>query len=536
MPMDGCFIHYLTTELVNTIKGARINKITNPTPNDIILNLKGKENYNLLLSLRLDAPRIYLTNEKFINPETPSNFCMVLRKYLDRGIIKDIKQYQNDRIIELHILKVNELEDEISLILLMELMGRNSNIILLKNDYTIIDAARKMPPSNDAERTILPHAKYFYKESDKNINPFTDNFTDLSTLQGVSKPLMSSIEDLDDDEIIKFINQDIHPVIYKTNNKLDFYAYPLSSDLEIVSSFNTLSEMLEHYDALHNDLNNYHASELLKLITKEKKKALHKLNALEDDLKKANENLIYNDLGILLQTNLYKVRKGDTEIIVDDFLHDNKEITLILDPLLDPKDNLKLYFTKAKKAKTSLIETTKQLEITKNDLVYFEELEISLSYSDKDEIEEIKKELVNLGYLKNNYKFKNKKQKIKLNQIELEDVIIYIGKNNLQNDYLTHTIARSNDYWFHVKDIPGSHIIVKIPNNDPDYKMSENIIRTAANYAASFSKAATSSSVPVDYTKVRYIKKIPGIKGYHVTYTNQHTIYIDPDKNKKNDI
>ena len=116
MPMDGCFIHYLTTELVNTIKGARINKITNPTPNDIILNLKGKENYNLLLSLRLDAPRIYLTNEKFINPETPSNFCMVLRKYLDRGIIKDIKQYQNDRIIELHILKVNELEDEISLI------------------------------------------------------------------------------------------------------------------------------------------------------------------------------------------------------------------------------------------------------------------------------------------------------------------------------------------------------------------------------------------------------------------------------------
>lgn len=538
MSIDGCFIHYLTTELNQEILNFKINKIYQPAPLEIVLQLRGKNetglivNKQLLISSKLDHPRIHLLTKKISNPEVPNNFCMLLRKYIERGVIKEIKQYQNDRLIELHINAYNELDDENTFILIFEIMGRNSNIILLNSENTIIDALRKLPPSFDNLRTIIPHAKYNYPSSTKSINPFNNGIPLLlDNLQGVSKQLLNTLNELDNSNILSFLNQEIKPVIFKTEKKLDFYAYPLSNDYEVISTHQSLSEMLEEYYTESLKTVNYNAVELEKTIQKELKKANIKLSNLTLDLQKAKENLKYSNIGILLQSNLYKVKKGDTTVIVLDYFNNNEELEINLNPLLDPSSNLKAIFNKAKKASTAIVEVKKQIDIVLKEIEYLNTILFQLSIADNKDLEEIKLELSLNGYLKSNQKYKKKQQKIEFITYKVDDILIYVGKNNTQNDYLTHKIASSNDYWFHTKNLPGSHVIVRIPENDPNFVMSEKLIRTAANIAAYYSTGKTSSSVPVDYTKVRYLKKVPGMKGSFVTLQNQKTIYIDPDIN-----
>ena len=538
MSIDGCFIHYLTTELNKEILNFKINKIYQPAPLEIVLQLRGKNetglivNKQLLISSKLDHPRIHLLTKKISNPEVPNNFCMLLRKYIERGVIKEIKQYQNDRLIELHINAYNELDDENTFILIFEIMGRNSNIILLNSENTIIDALRKLPPSFDNLRTIIPHAKYNYPSSTKSINPFNKEIPLLlDNLQGVSKQLLNTLNELDNSNILNFLNQEIKPVIFKTEKKLDFYAYPLSNDYEVISAHQSLSEMLEEYYNESLKTVNYNAVELEKTIQKELKKANIKLSNLTLDLQKAKENLKYSNIGILLQSNLYKVKKGDTKVIVLDYFNNNEELEINLNPLLDPSSNLKAIFNKAKKASIAIVEVKKQIDIVLKEIEYLNTILFQLSIADNKDLEEIKLELSLNGYLKSNQKYKKKQQKIEFITYKVDDILIYVGKNNTQNDYLTHKIASSNDYWFHTKNLPGSHVIVKIPENDPNFIMSEKLIRAAANIAAYYSTGKTSSSVPVDYTKVRYLKKVPGMKGSFVTLQNQKTIYIDPDIN-----
>lgn len=538
MSIDGCFIHYLTTELNKEILNFKINKIYQPAPLEIVLQLRGKNetglivNKQLLISSKLDHPRIHLLTKKISNPEVPNNFCMLLRKYIERGVIKEIKQYQNDRLIELHINAYNELDDENTFILTFEIMGRNSNIILLNSENTIIDALRKLPPSFDNLRTIIPHAKYNYPSSTKSINPFNKEIPLLlDNLQGVSKQLLNTLNELDNSNILSFLNQEIKPVIFKTEKKLDFYAYPLSNDYEVISTHQSLSEMLEEYYNESLKTVNYNAVELEKTIQKELKKANIKLSNLTLDLQKAKENLKYSNIGILLQSNLYKVKKGDTKVIVLDYFNNNEELEINLNPLLDPSSNLKAIFNKSKKASTAIVEVKKQINIVLKEIEYLNTILFQLSIADNKDLEEIKLELSLNGYLKSNQKYKKKQQKIEFITYKVDDILIYVGKNNTQNDYLTHKIASSNDYWFHTKNLPGSHVIVRIPENDPNFVMSEKLIRAAANIAAYYSTGKTSSSVPVDYTKVRYLKKVPGMKGSFVTLQNQKTIYIDPDIN-----
>lgn len=536
MPIDGCFIHYLTEELNNEILNFKINKIHQPAPLEVVLQLRGKNetglivNKQLLISSKLDNPRIHLFTKKISNPEVPNNFCMLLRKYIERGIINKIIQHENDRLIELHITAYNELDDENAFILIFEIMGRNSNIILLNSDFIIIDALRKLPPSFDNLRTIIPHAKYLYPTSNKNINPFTDEIPLLlESLQGVSKQLMHTLNEQHNSDIKTFLNQELQPVIYKTEKKLDFYAYPLSSDYKIISTHQTLSEMMEEYFNEALKTVNYNAIEIEKIIHKEAKKAAIKYRNLVDDLEKAYENVKYSTIGILLQSNLYKVKKGDKSVIVNDYFNNNEEIEITLNPLLDPSSNLKAIFNRAKKASNAITEVQKQIEKVLLEIDYLNTILFQLSIADNSDLEQIKQELVLNGYLKSNLKNKKKVQKIDLMSYSLEDVTIYIGKNNTQNDYLTHKLAASNDYWFHAQKLSGSHVIVKVPENNPNYEMNETIIRTAANLAAYYSTGKNSSSVPVDYTKVRYLKKVPGMKGSYVTMINQKTIYIDPD-------
>ena len=535
MPIDGCFLHYLTDELNKNILNGKINKIYQPNPLDILFQIRSKgengivSNKQLLLSSRLDSPRINLSTKDYKNPEIPLPFCMLLRKYIERGEIVCIKQHNNDRIIELHISTYNELDDHVNYIIVAEIMGRNSNIILLDNNYIIIDAIRKLPPSLTNTRTIIPHAKYLYPNSSKTINPFlTTNFTDFKILEGVCKQLESSLSNKSNDEIISFLHQPINPVIWQINDKKEFYAYPLDNCSKVINSFPTLSSLLDYFYNPSISSSNYDASNMEKEIKKHLKKALVKKEKLENDLTNATNNICYNDLGILLQTNLYKVKKGDKEITVDNFLTDNTPVTIPLNPLLDPTTNLKNIFSKSKKAKTALVEVTKQLDIIEQEIDYLDTILFQISIGNNADLEEIRQELVDYGYITNKKKMKVKNKKIELTKFKIGNSIFYVGKNNLQNDYLTNHFARGNDYWFHVKDIPGSHVILKIEDNNPDYNLSEEEIRGGAMLASFFSKAKNSSSVPVDYTKVKNLKKIKGLHGSKVIITTRKTIYIDP--------
>ena len=535
MSMDGIFVHYLTYEFNNTILKAKINKIYQPNPLEILLQLRtSNQTFQLLISASLDSSRIYLTKQAFENPQVPGNFCMILRKYIERGIITSISQYQNDRLIIFTINTYNEMGDNADYRLIIEIMGRNSNVILINEDNKIIDSIRRVPPTENNNSYIIPKATYVFPIQNDLLNPFeVDDSYPMANYQGIAKVIQNEIMNYYDGDVKKFLENKIVPNIYTKENKQDFYCFLLSSfNSDSILTFKTLSEMLDYFYNVCKQTINYTNMDLIKQVKRLITHQNTKLANLIDDLNKAEENLKYKDLGILLQANLYMVKKGMTSINVIDFIHNGEEITIDLNPMLDASKNLKQIFNKGKKASNALIEVTNQINKTKEEIRYLNDILSMLEFATASELDEIKLDLItNSEQYKNKAKklSSKKNNKISIQHFNYEDVTIYVGKNNIQNDYLTNKLARNNDYWFHVKDGSGAHVVVSVPNNNPSFTLSEQVIRLAASIAGYYSKYSKSSTVPIDYTKVQYIKKIPGTKGYHVTYTNQKTIYIDPD-------
>ncbi len=535
MSMDGIFVHYLTDEFNNTILKAKINKIYQPNPLEILLQLRtSNQTFQLLISASLDSSRIYLTKQAFENPQVPGNFCMILRKYIERGIITSISQYQNDRLIIFTINTYNEMGDNADYRLIIEIMGRNSNVILINEDNKIIDSIRRVPPTENNNRYIIPKATYVFPIQNDLLNPFeVDVSYPIANYQGIAKVIQNEIMNYYDGDVKKFLENKIVPNIYTKENKQDFYCFLLSSfNSDSILTFKTLSEMLDYFYNVCKQTINYTNMDLIKQVKRLITHQNTKLANLIDDLNKAEENLKYKDLGILLQANLYMVKKGMTSINVIDFIHNGEKITIDLNPMLDASKNLKQIFNKGKKASNALIEVTNQINKTKEEIRYLNDILSMLEFATASELDEIKLDLItNSEQYKNKAKklSSKKNNKISIQHFNYEDVTIYVGKNNIQNDYLTNKLARNNDYWFHVKDGSGAHVVVSVPNNNPSFTLSEQVIRLAASIAGYYSKYSKSSTVPIDYTKVQYIKKIPGTKGYHVTYTNQKTIYIDPD-------
>lgn len=535
MSMDGIFVHYLTYEFNNTILKAKINKIYQPNPLEILLQLRtSNQTFQLLISASLDSSRIYLTKQAFENPQVPGNFCMILRKYIERGIITIISQYQNDRLIIFTINTYNEMGDNADYRLIVEIMGRNSNVILINEDNKIIDSIRRVPPTENNNRYIIPKATYVFPIQNDLLNPFeVDVSYPIANYQGIAKVIQNEIMNYYDGDVKKFLENKIVPNIYTKENKQDFYCFLLSSfNSDSILTFKTLSEMLDYFYNVCKQTINYTNMDLIKQVKRLITHQNTKLANLIDDLNKAEENLKYKDLGILLQANLYMVKKGMTSINVIDFIHNGEEITIDLNPMLDASKNLKQIFNKGKKASNALIEVTNQINKTKEEIRYLNDILSMLEFATASELDEIKLDLItNSEQYKNKAKklSSKKNNKISIQHFNYEDVTIYVGKNNIQNDYLTNKLARNNDYWFHVKDGSGAHVVVSVTNNNPSFTLSEQVIRLAASIAGYYSKYSKSSTVPIDYTKVQYIKKIPGTKGYHVTYTNQKTIYIDPD-------
>ncbi len=541
MPLDGLFLHFLSKELNEEMSGFKINKIYQPSFNEILIQARGKNSTGLIvskelyLSCNLDKPKIYITTKKHTNPDTPLNFTMLLRKYIDRGIVKEFKQYNNDRILEIIIDASNELGDSKTFRIIFELMGRNSNIILANENYQIIDAIRKFVPSDTNTRTIIPKAQYVFPVQTGFLNPFlVENIgnSDYSNLEGCAKIFLNELKERQITDVKSFLNQRIFPTLYTLEKKTDFYFTKLSTlDFVKEETFGSLSELLEKTNETSPIISNYQVSNLVKHLKRSLSNKKQKIGNLEQDLANANENLVYNHLGILLQSNLFLVKQGMKEVVVYDFIKEYKDVIINLDPLLSPSENLKKIFKKGKKASTAIFKIKEQLDITYDEIAYLEEVIEQLNYANNNDLEEIKDDLISNNYLKRkNEKKRNKPKKIVLSKIQLENSYILIGKNNIQNEYLIHKVARKNDIWFHVKDAPGAHVVLFVPDNDENYIPSEEEIRLASNIASYFSKFTKSSSVPVNYTKIKNLKKIPKHQGYNVIYTNNKTIYIDPDE------
>lgn len=513
---DGVFIKNLVKEL-KQIENVRINKLGTITASEIFLTLSTKN--SLLISINSNNQNIRLTNTKFINSPQKINFHITLKKYLESSIINEISQYQNDRIFIIRVTHYDDLGYEVKLNLYIEFFGRNSNIILTNDKNIIIDCYKRTFGESESDRVILPKGTYEFPESDK-VNPYLEKDSNdilINKYQGVSTLLFQEINYL---QALNVINTDTSPVLIE-GNKTFFYAFDLKHLEGKRTYFKSLSDLLEYYYTTFkkNESNNNEQLFLKNYINKEIHKIQNKIIKQQNELDNANNDLKYERLGNLLLSNLYKINKGDKSVILNDYYNNYEEVKIELDPLLTPNQNANLFFKKYQKAKRAIEFIKDQLEKSNNDLLYYNVLLDQLSYSKINDIVEIYQELnINLKSL-------NRPKKAKPNittYVTENNDYIYVGKNNVQNNYLTNVFAKKTDYFFHVQNVPGSHVILRTEN------LTDDLIYLTGCIASFYSSYKGSTNVCVDYTLIKNVKKIPGQKGSFVTYKNQKSVFGKP--------
>ena len=536
---DGIFLYKLKDEF-NILKTGRISKINESGDTDFIITIRSQRvNYNLMISFSSEFSRIHYTNRIYDSEIKPKSFTMFLRKHIEGYFIEDIFQHETDRILVFKLTGFNEMQDKNTKYLICELMGRYSNLILTNDNYVIIDSL-KHDGVGEYNRTILPNAIYEYPKSNK-LNPFNYNINELDEIfinnkidspkrlieifNGVSLSCAYSafLCDMHSKRFYEILNSKIKPSIIKGfNDKNDFYYNPLS--YEIIKEYNTLSEMLDdyYYEIDMKAKVKAKTDDLVSFVKKQIKKhdeKIKKLNILLDETTQADELRIKGEL--LLSSPSLKEKKKYEDVFN---YYTNKMDRILLDDKYTILENSDRFFKKYQKMKTSIKYINEQIEIAKDEREYFNILYYQLLDSTINEALDIKDELINNKYLFKPLSNKKSKQKPKLLTYILNDTLIYVGKNNIQNEYLTHKFAKPNYMWFHVKNAPGSHVVIAKDGN-----LLDDEIRMAAMLAANYSSQKESSSIPVDYTLIKYIKKIPGKRACFVSYKNQKTIYIDID-------
>ena len=538
MSFDGIFLSKILDE-ISFLKTGRISKITESGDTDFIFTIRqDRKNHELMLSFSSLFSRIHLTERLYDSVKNPKSFTMFLRKHIEGYFIEDIKQYHSDRILIFTLVGYNEMQDLNKKYLICEIMGRYSNMILTDENYRIIESL-KHDGVGEYNRTILPGAIYEYPSINK-LNPFDYNKDEINELfKGINNPkdvlnkfngisMTLALDTFKNDNIANNFYDNIHAknnpsIIIDANNKKDFYFNPLS--YEIIKSYDSISLLLDDY-YFKEDLKSKvkaKTGDLLSFVNKQIAKYTKKLEKLDLELIDANDSDKYRIYGELLLSNS-NLKNKLSEIEVFNY-YTNENIKIKLDNKITVLDNSNKYFKKYQKAKSSIKYINEQIEEAHNEIDYFTVLKYQLLDASINEALEIQDELIENKYLFNKeITNKKKNQKPKLLTYEVNNTLISVGKNNIQNEYLTHKLSNSNDMWFHVKDAPGSHVVIHSSE-----ELSEELIRTAANLAAYYSAYKESSSVPVDYTRIRNIKKIPKRRACFVTYKHQSTIYIDPD-------
>ncbi len=542
MSMDGRFIDKLATELNTTLTNGRINKIYQLSKSDFLLLVRAQKNESLYLSLSPQLARLHLTHYTYDKPQTPSGFCMLLRKYLENGIIRKIDTVEYDRIIKIVVQNANDFGEKKTYNIFIELMGKHANMAITDEDNLIIDAYKHVSPFDGQQRTFLKGFTYEYPQDQKliptdynAIQSFFETTPDLSPrvmvdrIRGISQRLTSYLFNQAFNQEIpmidlyqKALNQPVNPCV-NLSDKKQFYWFNVFDTP--VKTYESLSELLDEYfyETGVLDRTKQLSKNIYQLIKRELDKNSSKLEKLTQERQSAANSEILRMKGDLIVEHQSELTKGISDFEAYSY-EVNQTISIQLDRLATPIENAQAYYKRYKKIKASISHLTLQIERTKNEIDYFETLLQQIEMASLNDLLEMIEEL------KQNHYLHEKPTKTKMNRPQYDTYYtsdkteILVGKNNLQNEYITHQLAKHNETWFHVKNQPGSHVLVRKID-----ALTEEDIRSAAQLASYFSSARHSSSVPVDYTLIRYVKKVPGMKGSFVTYTHQKTIYIDPD-------
>ena len=544
MSFDGFFLHHMVEELRRELVNGRIQKINQPFEQELVLQIRSnRQSHRLLLSAHPVFGRIQLTQTTFENPAQPSTFIMVLRKYLQGALIESIEQVENDRIVEISVSNKNEIGDHIQATLIIEIMGKHSNILLVdKSSHKILEVIKHVGFSQNSYRTLLPGSTYIAPPSTESLNPFTIKdeklFEILQTQETTTKNLQSLFQGLGRDTANElenilvsdklstfrnFFSQETKPCLTETS----FSPVPFTN--QVGEPFTSLSDLLDTYykDKAERDRVKQQASELIRRVENELQKNRHKLKKQEKELLATDNAEEFRQKGELLTTFLHQVPNDQDQVILDNY-YTNQPITIVLDKALSPNQNAQRYFKRYQKLKESVKYLTDLIEETKATILYLESVETVLNQAGLEEIAEIREELIQTGFIRRRQREKIQKRK-KPEQYLASDgkTIIYVGRNNLQNEELTFKMARKEELWFHAKDIPGSHVVIS-GNLDP----SDEVKTDAAELAAYFSQGRLSNLVQVDMIEVKKLNKPTGGKPGFVTYTGQKTLRVTPDPEK----
>lgn len=570
MAFDGLTVHAVVNELNTTLSGCRIVKIAQPEDNEIILTIKGScGQKRLLISANASLPLVYLLSENKPSPDIAPNFCMVLRKHLSNGRIISISQPDFERIIHIDIEHLDEMGDLCKKTLVIELMGKHSNIIFIDDKGMIIDSIKHISGAVSSIREVLPGRDYFVPNTMDKINPleeiekqtFVDTiFNKHTTLTkaiytaftGVSPVIANeivynagldgdcsvdsinsfdSLYDSFNDFICKIKSYKFKPTIfYSGDTPIEFC--PLALNIYNNSDkkeFESISEMLRHFYAEKNIVNNIRqrSADLRHILNTALERNSKKLDIQLRQLKDTEKKDKFKIYGELIHTYGYSAKQGDKELNCINY-YNNEEITIPLDPLLSPMDNAKKYFDKYNKLKRTEEALGELIENTKMDLEHVNSvlnaLDIARTLPD---LNQIKEEMALTGLIKKNQSNKRKENsKSKpLHYISSDGFDIYVGKNNLQNDEITFKLGNANDWWFHAKKIPGSHVLLRAKG---EVEIPDRAFEEAAAIAAYYSKGSNQTLVEIDYLKRKDVKKPNGAKPGFVVYYTNYSLSIAP--------
>ena len=583
MALDGVVISALAKETAEKLIGGRIDKIHQPEKDELIISVRTFGGaYKLLLCANPSFPRFHITQMQKENPDKPPMFCMLLRKHIQGGKILYVSQDGFERIIRIGIESYDEMGYLSEKVLIIEIMGKHSNIILTDKEGKIIDSIVHVDITVSSVRQILPGFPYSSPPSQGKKNPLEasrddiafalsnedipvwrqilENYTGISPLVAreavyratglcdVTGPEISR-QDLEDIALNFFaIITDIKEGIYNPCIITDKVSKkPVEFCAVDIAQYGS-GVMCEHYPTVSETVENFYAKkatsesikqkcgDLLKLVSNNIDRCRKKLQLQSEILKKAEKREKYKIYGDLITANIYMIEQGMKEITVSNFYSETGEnVTIPLKNDLSPSKNAQRYYQKYNKEKTAEIETIKQKKLNEEELDYLESVYESLTKAETgSEITQIRDELIEEGYLKNRGRL-NKKRKPEnpkpLRFVSDDGYEIYVGKNNKQNDYVTLKLSRSTDIWFHTKGIHGSHALIK---TDDGLTVPDETYMQAARLAAYYSKGRGSENVPVDYTEVKNVKKPSGAKPGMVIYVNYNTLYVTPDEEEAN--
>ena len=573
MAFDGIVISNLSYELNTKLVGGRISKISMPEENELIFTVKNNaKTYRLLISASASLPLVYLTDVNKPAPKVAPAFLMLLRKYIGTAKITDIFQMGLERILCFKLEHLNELGDLSHKCMYVEIMGKHSNIIFTDENNKIIDSIKRISANMSSLREVLPGREYFLPDELKKkdlLNTELEEFTEIlkSKEYALSKSIymnFAGISPLIAEEIvlraslpsqapstslseleythlfhtIKNLLDDINAhnfspnIVYRKEEALEFSSFELFSyngEEYKKYSYDSVSKMLYDFYSSREAfvLNRQKSSDLRRIVNTALERASKKYDLQEKQLQDADKKDIYRVYGDLLNTYGYSLKGGESSFTTENFYDDNKEITIPLDKNKSAKENAKKYYDKYAKLSRTTKALSEEIVNTKNDIEHLLSIQTALDVSSDDEsLSQIRQELVDFGYIKKHSSGKQKKSTSHpYHYISTDGYDIYVGKNNYQNEELTFKVATGNDWWFHAKGIPGSHVILK-SNNEED--LPDRVYEEAAALAAFYSKAKDSEKVEVDYIQKKNIKKVAGAAPGFVIYHSNWSMVATP--------